>query len=367
MKRREFLRQAVATPLALGASPLTSFAAKRGYLTLGLSKIVVPKGALIGTQIDRVFRDIAWKDSAFDKNAKLGWIANAKSPLVPYMEGRLTMDIASFADAKVIGLTPTRARRYVDEYLAADGEGRYRFEIDPSKVEYSTAMFDSTKKHAYLPDSHGFNMIAGEAVQIHQVGNLNLAIACMDLPSKAQAALYMADKGINCFGPCDRFGHELIGYKTKNKSAATIIGSAPVRRKRSTAVIGDQPIDIRITERIIVQNTERGYPDQYCDTPGRYFQALEKLLDRPMNLCIIEANVGETNLIIKEAKRQKASVIGVRVHNDADAAPVRKWLAGNSNRRAVLFHSAPYESGYSLFFEFPEQTSFGDLDPKLGS
>jgi hypothetical protein len=29
----------------------------------------------------------------------------------------------------------------------------------------------------------------------------------------------------------------------------------------------------------------------------------------------------------------------------------------------VLFHTAAYPEGYNLFFEFPRQTSFGDIHP----
>jgi hypothetical protein len=40
---------------------------------------------------------------------------------------------------------------------------------------------------------------------------------------------------------------------------------------------------------------------------------------------------------------------------------VYSWLQEDRTHRALLFHSAPYEDGYRLFFEFPEQTSFGDI------
>ena len=31
--------------------------------------------------------------------------------------------------------------------------------------------------------------------------------------------------------------------------------------------------------------------------------------------------------------------------------------------QTVLFHTAVYPDGYKLFFEFPAQTSFGDIKP----
>jgi hypothetical protein len=42
-----------------------------------------------------------------------------------------------------------------------------------------------------------------------------------------------------------------------------------------------------------------------------------------------------------------------------------KWLLENKHHRAVLLHSAAYESGIKLFKEFPKQTTFGDLNPVI--
>jgi len=42
---------------------------------------------------------------------------------------------------------------------------------------------------------------------------------------------------------------------------------------------------------------------------------------------------------------------------------VYEWLREDGSRRAVLFHTAAYPEGYKLFFEFPRQTSFGDVHP----
>jgi len=42
---------------------------------------------------------------------------------------------------------------------------------------------------------------------------------------------------------------------------------------------------------------------------------------------------------------------------------VAQWLKEDPKHRVILFHSAPYEPGYNLFFQFPKQTSFGDLNP----
>jgi hypothetical protein len=56
-----------------------------------------------------------------------------------------------------------------------------------------------------------------------------------------------------------------------------------------------------------------------------------------------------------------AKIIGIRVWNKAEHDAVSNWLKEDKDRRAVLFHSAVYPEGYRLFFEFSQQTSFGDI------
>ena len=334
---------------------------KTRNLVLGTSKIIIKKNSLIGTQVDRVIRDIAWKNSDFDEHVSPFRIPASREEVVPYMEGRMTRFLIDYAQVKVIGLTPAHALQRVGNYYASDGEGFFRFYIDPSKVKYKTAMFKGDK--AVLPDTHGFNMVAGKAAVINEAEKIDLVIACMDIPAKAEAALYLAKKGINCFGPCDRFASELIGYKKKVPQEVTILGTAPIRKHPDGAVIGNQPVSIDLDEKIIVQYTDKKYPDQYCDTPARYFENLDKKLKLKLNLICVDAAVGETEKVVNEAKRLNARVIGIRILNIKDSVPVENWLKQDFRHRAILFHSAPYEPGYEMFFKFPEQTSFGDLNP----
>jgi hypothetical protein len=58
-----------------------------------------------------------------------------------------------------------------------------------------------------------------------------------------------------------------------------------------------------------------------------------------------------------------ANVIGVRVETNNDKKPVEAWFKANPNHRAILFHSAAYEPGYSLFSEFPKQVTGQDPRP----
>ncbi|MCX6765679.1 MAG: hypothetical protein NT136_01825 [Candidatus Moranbacteria bacterium] len=365
MKRREFIKCSAIGFLGALAFPKSLLSSQRKMLVLGKSKIIVPKASYVGTQVDRVVRDIAWKNSKFDERADPHRRIRTKEDVVPYMEGRMVQFLMDYADVKVCSLSPARAVRKMDGfYYAGDGtSGNYPFLIDPSKVDYPTAAFLDGRNKAILPDTHGFNMVAEEARRMKILEKLDLVIACMDTPAKADAALFLARNGINCFGPCDRFAYQLIGYRKLVPKGVTIMGTAPIRKHQNGAVIGDQPVSISLEEKIVVQFTEKGYPDQYCDTPARYFKQLEKILKLKLNLKSVAAGVGETFKVVAEAEKSRSKAIGVRIFNQEDAKPVAEWLKKDKSNRAIFFHSAPYEPGYEMFFRFPEQTSFGDLEP----
>ena len=206
-------------------------------------------------------------------------------------------------------------------------------------------------------------MIAEQAY-LHRK-DINLAVACMDLPAKAQAALYLAKNGINIYAPCDRMASLLLNYK-KLGINATIIGSAPVKQTESGAVIGDQPVGIYLDEPIVAEYTNRNdTSDQYCDTPWRYFNRLNQVYRLKLSLIRVYANTGEAGKVVTQAEAAKAQVIGVRVCTDEDYKPVAEWLKKDTRNRAVLLHSAAYEPGIALFKQFPKQTTFGDLDPVI--
>jgi len=58
-------------------------------------------------------------------------------------------------------------------------------------------------------------------------------------------------------------------------------------------------------------------------------------------------------------------LLGIRVKSKEEHDAVYSWLKEDASRRAVLFHTAVYPDGYKLFFEFPKQTSFGDIYPQF--
>ena len=334
-------------------------------MIIGASKIELKTedNPVIGTQVDRVIRDYLWTDSAFDTKVPPNRIPQDSSQIIPYMEGARVREMMDWAGASVLPLTPSHAILKEDgQYYASNGQD-YVFPILSDKVNYPTSMFSENKATVTIHDTHGFNAVAGKAYE--NKDNINVVIACMDTPSKAETALWIAKNGMNCYAPCDRFTNKLMNYKNEFGIETEIIGSAPIRKTNYGAVIGNQPVIILLNERIIVQYTEEGYPNQYCDTPKRYFDALQKVFGLELNVTEVYANVGETYKVVEKAQDQGARVIAVRVYNEQDYYPVKSWLTENKNNRAILFHSAAYDPGMKLFREFPKQTSFGDLNPKI--
>ncbi|MCK4473698.1 polysaccharide deacetylase family protein [Candidatus Parcubacteria bacterium] len=337
-------------------------------MILGLSKIELrtKDKESVGVQVDRVIRDYLWYNSAFDASVPADRIPYSSSQLVCYMEGARVIEMMEWANMSVIPLTPSIALKKDDGYYyGADGQGNFIFQICPSKTEYPTCEFinESNNEYIVMRDTHGFNAVAEQAYL--NKDKVDLVIACMDMPDKAKAALYLAQNGIQCYAPCDRFTNDLMNYKEKFGIGTEILGSAPIRKTNYGAVIGDQPVVISLNEPIIAQYTDRMYPDQYCDTPSRYFRELQRVYKINLSVTEVYANIGETCNLVKEAKEQNAEVIGARIFNETDYLPLKNWLEENKNHRVILFHSAAYEFGIELFRAYPGQTSFGDINPKF--
>jgi hypothetical protein len=344
-------------------------------IILGLSKIELNHEMTLGVQVNRVIRNVM--DSSFFLVPEIpaNKIPNNFSEVYAYAEGNRVREMMNWSDVKVLPLTPARAKKGWSEglrsygYFAADGQGHFPFLISPSKITappYNRTCFrpqNESNETADLicPDTHGFNMIAEQAY-LHRK-DINLAVACMDLPAKAEAALYLARNGIDIYAPCDRFAYLLMNYKGYGVNA-TILGSAPIRKTESGAIIGDQPVVIYLNEPIVVEYTDReDTMDRYCDAPWRYFNKLNEVYGLNLLLVRVYANAGEAGKVVKRAEAIKTRVIGVRVCTDDDYRSVAEWLKKDPMNRAVLLHSAAYETGIALFKEFPKQTTFGDLDP----
>ena len=343
----------------------------RPIVILGLSKIRLNHSNTVGVQVNRVIRDCLWNNSPFDVRVPANRIPTNSSDVVPYAEGNRVREMMNWAEVKVLPLTPCRAKNFGGNYFAADGQGHFSFLISPSKITFppfSKTVFRPKKgsnetADLICPETHGFNMVAEQAY-LHRK-DIYLAVACMDLPAKAQAALFLARNGINIYAPCDRMASLLLNYK-KLGINATILGSAPIRQTESGAIIGDQPVGIYLDEPIVVEYTNKNdTPDQYCDTPWRYFNRLNQVYGLKLSLIKVYANTGDAGKVVAQAEVAKAQVIGVRVCTDSDYKHVAEWLKKDKKNRAVLLHSAAYEPGIALFKQFPKQTTFGDLDPVI--
>jgi len=323
------------------------------YMILGSSYIIVPSNATVVTQVSRVIRDV---ESRYNMQIPPNHIPESYNELVPWMEGARVAELMKYAGVKVIPATNVPSKKIDDVWYGPDEKGNYIFSLDPGKVRPLLAK-RITSNETLIIDTHGMNVLVPEAIKDHA----SLVIACGDTPGKAKAEVYMAKEGINCYAPCDRFTSDTMGYDV----SGIILGSAPIRplKNKKGAIIGGQPVPVGLNETIIVQTTHNAYPDQYCDTPFRFFSALETKYNIKLNLDVVDANRGETFKIVEEARKKNADVIAVRVLNEKDKKPVEQWLKENKNHRAVLFHSAAYEPGYSLFFQFPDQVTGQDPRP----
>ncbi|HOP73719.1 MAG TPA: hypothetical protein PLC07_01515 [Bacillota bacterium] len=340
------------------------------YMVLGLSRLDL-KGeerALVGIQVDRGVRDIFWKESRFDIRVPPNRKPSGEHELVPYMEGARAGELVRWASVEVVPLTPGLAVKKADGlYYGSDGEGNYPFMIFQDKIDYPTVTFqrNGEEEMAVIPDTHGFNAVVSPALALHKLNPLRLVIACMDSPDKANAALFLAKKGIACYAPCDRFTNILMGYKQRYGMTTPILGSAPVWKSEVGAVIGGQPVLFDLKEPIVAQYTDKMYPDQYCDAPSRYLRALQRVYQISLNVTEVTAAVGETGLLVTKAEQLGANVIAARIYNQDDYEPLKKWMEKDQRRRLILLHSAAYEFGIQMFREFPTRTTFGDLDPKF--
>lgn len=315
---------------------------------LGASRIAVRPGTRVGAQVERTVRDwlsyqLAWDgvDRPVGKPALLTW-----------HEGARLRDLLDATDASIVPLTGTLAVRHDGRWMAPDGEGVFRYEVLPDKIQYPTTLVADDV--ALITDTHGISALVASAVR----KEVSLVVGCGDTTDKMKAAFDLAKRGVNVWFPCDRFAGEILGYD----APGVLIGSAPVRRDGAGAVIGDRPVRFEIQETVVAQDFEGSGPMRYYDAAARYFRAFAAIVPLHVEFVPVEGG-GQSQRVVDRADALRASVIAIRVQTSEDAEPVRAWLQASPSHRAVLFHSAPYPAGYALFGEFPRQTTFGDAHP----
>lgn len=334
-------------------SDLEVKAQNASYVILGASYIIVPQNATVVTQVDRVIRDIA---SHYKTDVSPDHKPKSYKELVPWMEGARVAELMKYADVKVIPAANVPCKKINGIWYGPDEKGNFIFEVDPSKVTPYRCKIKDPNTRIQI-DTHGMNVLVPAAIK----NKAFLVVGCGDLSGKAEAEAYLAKRGINCYAPCDRYTSTIMPYE----GPGVILGGAAVRplKDKKGAVIDGQPICISLKELIIVQTTHKVYPDQYCDTPYRFFTALEEKYGIKLNMEVVDANVDQANMVVEKARKTGANVVGVRVLSNADKKPVEEWLKEDKKHRAILFHSAAYEPGYSLFFEFPYQVTGQDPKP----
>ena len=318
-------------------------------IVLGRSSIRVRRNATVKTQVDRVTRD--WLLARNPERSP--WLFTVEDR-VPWHEGERCKDLVELAGAKVIPVWGMKATKIGGRWFAPDASGAPRFAIAGDKVNNYPTTIVIDDHTAIVNDTHGISGVAWDAL------DADLVVGCGDHAGKMDAAYYLAQRGVDVWVPTDRFLGLLIGARTRG----TIIGSAPLRKSGDGAVIGNQPVTIAADETIVVSNSVADYPLRYYDTPYRYFQALAAFAGKPLRIVPVAVNVyGRAGVVVDAARRMDARVIGIRVKSASEHDAVAGWLDEDRRRRAVLFHTAVYPDGYRLFFEFPRQTSFGDIHP----
>jgi len=247
-----------------------------------------------------------------------------------------------------------KATKIGDKWYAPDASGAPRFEISEDKVNNFPSTIVVDDHTAIVNDSHGISALAWNAL------DASLVVGCGDHRGKMDAAYYLADRGVNVYAPFDRFMGLLIGARTK----ATIIGSAPIKKTREGAEIGNQPVAIEVDEPIVVSNAPGRYPLQYYDAPYRYFTLLRDYIGKPLKIVDVRvAEYGKAVNVVQAARQAGARVLGIRVKSAEEHCAVADWLKEDASHRAVLFHTAGYIDRAKLFSEFPSQTTFGDTRP----
>jgi hypothetical protein len=322
-------------------------------MVLGESTIELTSGLRVGTQVERVYRDWLSYELPWDmtKNASALPLVWDDAHNRPYHEGAVIANIRKLAKVRVTPLSGTLiARNAGGKWYGPDDKGIFRFEILDDKVEYPTT--HSHGDFAWVVDTHGISALVSQALESRS----QLVVGCGDSEGKAQAAYYLAQKGVNVLMPADRYQYLLIGYRAKG----TIIGSAPIKTVNGRPVIGHQPVRISLSELIVAEDTNQIYPLQYYDAPSRYFRQLSNRV----SLRVKYVKIDHEDQIVR-VLRAADSVVAVRVKTENEDIELRRWLRESPTHRAILFHSGLYPFAQPLFSDFPNQVTFGDLRPRF--
>lgn len=326
-------------------------------IIVGATTINITERDLLLSQSDRVSRDwfgFQLNDSPFSDSLltafseRLTYSPEELTSLGWHEGGRIS---------EIIGInrkiaTGTIIAEYDGTWYAPDEFGVFRFSVPLDKALYPTNRFFADNIMMVV-DTHGVNMVVEQAIRY----NATVVVGCCDYFGKVDAARYLADRNIKVVCFTDRFLPLLLGLDLP------IVGSPPIRRTENGFAIGGQVVEILSDEIVVVQGVANySLVPQYYDTPERYFSRLQNMTG--MRAIYYEmSSPGQIHSLLDFADQVNSSVVAVRVFGLDDYLAVSSWLGKNKKNRAMLFHSAAYPHGYRLFFEFPGQTSFDDINP----
>src|SRR5947207_2874475 len=213
-------------------------AAKAKAMVLGETTIVLKPGMRVGIQVERVARDWASYEMRWDLSRKL-----IPATLSGYHEGAFVHKIAEFANIEITPLAGTLIAKKGEQWYGPDEKGIFRFEVLPDKVTYPTTHVAGDM--GWIEDTHGISAVVSQALEF----NSQVVVGCGDSEGKAEAAFYLAQKGLDVVMPGDRYTNLLLGYNAKG----VLIGTAPVKLRKGTAVSGHQPVQFRLNEPMPVE------------------------------------------------------------------------------------------------------------------
>lgn len=331
-------------------------------IEIGSSLFPLNKTDLIVSQADRVSRDwLSYKieQSPFGKeiltlfSERLYWDKEDLLPEIGWHEGGRIKEMIKKAGIRHRIGAGTMIAQKDGKWYSPNENGIFMFEVPIDKVMYPTTRF-LRDDLAVVVDTHGVNMLVEQAIRY----GADFVVGCCDAVSKVEAAKYLSDRGIKTICFTDKYLPLLLF------SNASILGSPPIMNISGKVVVGGSRIRFTVDDKVVVQDVcNYSNVQSYYDTPARYFRQFEEYIDLNADyVCINES--GKMDRIIDKAEEHSGRVvIGVRVYNKKDYESVSGWLHESKRHKAVLFHSAPYPWGYRLFYEFPGQVAFDDINP----
>jgi len=323
-------------------------------IVIGMSCFRLNESDILVSQTDRVSRD--WLSYQIYNSPYSDTILTVFSERLTYTEEELLPDIGWHEGARIkeikenTGLkheiaSGTLVKKIKGKWYAPNENGVFMFDIPIDKLLYPTTRF-LRDDIAVIIDTHGINMLVEQAIR----KNATIVVGCCDNVGKIKAVKYLSERRIKAICFTDKYLPLILGSK------ANALGSPPIKGN----IIGNQSIEINLNETVIVQNVSSDkFSISYYTTPAIYFTRLN--LSNAVYVNITDFN--QMKIIIEKAEKLEANVIAVRIFNSDDYSKVKTWLEKDKRHRAVLFHSVSYPYGYKLIKEYPNQTTFDDINP----